>query len=47
MVKKKKIMYVFPQLRKKYTYKASLVKELPANAGDTGWISEPGRSHML
>ena len=25
----------------------SVVKKLPANAGDTGLISDPGRSHML
>ena len=24
----------------------SMVKDLPANAGDTGWIPDPGRSHM-
>ena len=25
----------------------SVVKNLPTNAGDTGSISDPGRSHML
>ena len=24
-----------------------VVKNLPANEGDTGWIPGPGRSHML
>ena len=25
----------------------SVVKNLPANAEDMGWIFDPGRSHML
>ena len=34
-----KLLHAFPG--------GSVVKNLPANAGDTGLVADPGRSHML